>query len=790
MGRKCCVPNCCSNYDTVIKRGLPSISTFQFPADPYLLDCWKKAINRPNWIPSKRSSICINHFSPEHIERFDKPARLKPGAVPSLFPKVQFESENKINRQSYTSEEILVDKSQPDDVSETRKGLCTDTKLNVELRMDDCIENFESFKAEVSEKVQDKAWVIVCRPNVVHLFSIHDIDDRCAISINASMKIYNSLTMRIFINEEEQTDAQLGTEKNLSAWSQLNTIIACIKTSSFEELNTAFTEECLNVENYETVFLEEHLEETEHEDEPRVETTIELTIEKPSPEANSHHELDKLDTGPIASGSRNLAYRTSVLKAVQDLQAVRNKCFICNTEYETAEELEYHMPTHLTLLPYHCISCIHEEVIVRTLSSLNKHHLMHQKPLKCRTCDKRFTTYGSRRLHEDLKHGKHDATFRCDVCQKELPSRRSLQYHRKHHECPDSLRCKICQRTLSSTYEVKLHMRTHTGEKPNRCIFCDVSFNRKSNLTEHVRRCHSQERPFICEKCGKRFTTHLGLKKHAVLHSLGQRKSLKVTRLTKEFHCAECDKRFETSIQYHSHKRQHVKRYQCSYCGIRVSQLRDFEDHQNTHTGSRPYECCSCGKKFKTASTYYGHRLTHSVEKKHFCTICNKGFRRLRHVQVHMRTHTGEKPFRCEFCGRNYADKQTYNKHKLTHRPTVGDMLRAKEYNAAAKNVVQEKLNQQESMKLEEVIDAPSSERDFQSELVFSSNNFTSSGASDLEVISSSISYAILNSPCSVVFDTVSQGTYVAELPQLTSSDQDGTLLISADIRNISIGEQ
>ncbi|XP_053667857.1 zinc finger protein 235-like [Anopheles marshallii] len=775
MGRKCCVPNCCSNYDTVIKRGLPSISTFKFPADPYLLDCWKKAINRPGWIPSKRSSICINHFEPEDIERSNKPARLKPGAVPSLFPKAQLvvESETKIHSQCYKSEEILVNENQRDDVSEIRNALCPNSKLNVEVPTDDCIENLESFKAEVSEKVQDKEWVIVCRPNVVHLFSINEIDDRYAISINASIKVYNNLTMRIFFNEEEQTVAPLGTENKLITWSQLNSIIGCITTPCFNDLNTTITEECLKAENYETVFLEEHLEETEHEEETRVETTIELKIEKPSPEVNTHYnEIDQLDTEPIAPGSQNLACRKSALKAVYNLQAVRNKCFICNTEHNTAEELEYHLLTHLTLLPYHCINCIHEEVVVRTLSSLNRHHLMHQKPLKCRICDKRFITYGSRRLHEDSKHSKHSATFRCDVCQKELPSRRSLQYHRKHHEYPDSFRCNVCLRTLSSTYELKLHMRTHTGEKPNKCVFCDVSFNRKSNLTEHVRRCHNEERPFICEICGKRFSSHVGLKKHAILHCSGQRKLPIVTRLSKEFHCKECDKRFGTSIQYHSHRRQHVKRYQCSYCGIRISQLRDFEDHENTHTGSRPYECRSCGKKFKTASTYYGHRLIHSGEKKHFCTICNKGFLRLRHVQVHMRTHTGEKPFQCEFCGRNYADKQTYNKHKLTHRPTVGDMLKAKENTAPAKNMVQKHLTQEESIKLEEAFESPSREHVFQSGLVYSTNNFASSPVYNLEINSSSITSAILNSQSPVLFNTVSQGTYVAELPQLTSSQK------------------
>ncbi|XP_035896961.1 zinc finger protein 26-like [Anopheles stephensi] len=745
MGRKCCVPYCCSNYDAAIKRGLPSISTFKFPDDPYLLDCWKRAINRPEWIPTKRSSICIRHFAPDDVERYDKPARLKPNAVPSLFPEeyLMMEAKNIADRKHCN--ELPADRTQ---------AITTGVIDAVDFPTADCIADFECFIAEVQNKLLNKEWVFVCRPNIAHLFSIDDANDHHAVRINASIKIYSDLSMKIFLNEEELTVAQLGSENRLLSWSQLNSIIDSITPfPTIEDSNTM--EDSLKQDDGETMFLEEHLEEAKSDHEAGVETTIELTIEKPSPEANG--EICK----EVTEGcSQNRVSRKTVLKCVQDLQAVRNKCFVCNSEHDTVEELEYHLPSHLSLLPYHCSSCVQDKVIVTTLASLNKHHLMHQKPLKCRFCDKRFTTYGSRRLHEDVKHGKNTVTFKCTVCQRELPSHRSLQNHRQLHANPDSLRCTICLRTLSSAYELKLHARTHTGEKPNKCVFCGVSFNRKSNLTEHVRRCHNLERPFICEVCGERFSSQLSLKKHGMSHNPDQsNRSPRIVRLRKQFHCKECDKTFDTSIQYHSHKRQHVKRYQCSYCGIRIAQLRDFEDHENTHTGSRPYECLSCGKTFKTASTYYGHRLTHGGEKKHFCPICNKGFLRLHHVQVHMRTHTGEKPYRCESCGRKYADKQTYNRHQLTHRPTVGDMMRAKRIT-------------------EEALDIPNSEH------IHESGMASSSASSDVPASN------VLDSQSSMVFDAYSQGTYVAELPQLTTSDPDGTILISADVQNIIIVEQ
>ncbi|XP_050081452.1 zinc finger protein 25-like [Anopheles maculipalpis] len=775
MGRKCCVPYCCSNYDAAIKRGLPSISTFKFPDDPHLLNGWTKAINRPGWNPSKRSSICINHFAPEHVERYDKPARLKPNAVPSLFPEAQHLG---------VSSNRNADTENGEESHQTQKRTLEDIHSD-ELGTMDLIEDFKSFKTEVQDRLINKEWVFICRPNVAHLFSINDADERYAVRIYASIKIYSDLSMRIYLNEEEQ----LGTENKLSRWSQLNSIIDSFTMPQIEELNaeggrTELKEVILQSQDNETLFLEEHLEEPEPEIEHEVhaESTIELAIEKPSPEAHSN-ENGRTDAEDCLTNHES---RKSVLKCVQDLQAVRNKCFVCNSEHDTVKDLEYHMPTHLSLLPYHCLSCVHQVVIVRTLASLNKHHLMHQKPLKCRFCDKRFTAYGSRRLHEDLKHDKNTRVFKCDVCQSEFSSNRSLRSHCKLHENPDSLRCSICQRTLSSTYEVKLHMRTHTGEKPNKCSFCGVSFNRKSNLTEHVRRCHNLERPFICEVCGERFSSQLRLKKHMTSHYLEQKTSPTSTRVRKAFHCTECDKTFDTSIQYHSHKRQHMKRFQCSYCGIRIAQLRDFEDHQNTHTGSRPYECRSCGKTFKTASTYYGHRLIHGGEKKHFCPICNKGFLRLRHVQVHMRTHTGEKPYRCESCGRKYADKQTYSRHQLTHRLTVGDMMRAKENTA----MNEEKLLQVESMQPVVVYDASNSGHGYESEYALLTNNLSSSVSSDSSVISNNLVSNMLDSQSSTVFDALSQGTYVAELPQLTSSDHDGTILISADVQNIIIVKQ
>ena len=57
-----------------------------------------------------------------------------------------------------------------------------------------------------------------------------------------------------------------------------------------------------------------------------------------------------------------------------------------------------------------------------------------------------------------------------------------------------------------SASKLAIHKRTHTNEKPYECDVCEKRFSDSGDLQKHMR-IHTNEKPYECDVCDKAFRT-------------------------------------------------------------------------------------------------------------------------------------------------------------------------------------------------------------------------------------------------------------------------------------------
>ena len=75
--------------------------------------------------------------------------------------------------------------------------------------------------------------------------------------------------------------------------------------------------------------------------------------------------------------------------------------------------------------------------------------------------------------------------FKCQVCKKELSSKRNLEIH-EYNRCKYSKHCEKCYKILSSRKHLENHMNSCIGEL--KCIKCDKVLSRKQTYQQHINR--------------------------------------------------------------------------------------------------------------------------------------------------------------------------------------------------------------------------------------------------------------------------------------------------------------
>ncbi|XP_077364436.1 zinc finger Y-chromosomal protein 1-like [Festucalex cinctus] len=360
--------------------------------------------------------------------------------------------------------------------------------------------------------------------------------------------------------------------------------------------------------------------------------------------------------------------------------------------------------------------------VMKNKSSLARHSFIHtgQKPFACHLCDLRFNRRDNLRHHLSRLHPGGVArrqrqrlvqTWLCDVCGKTFRCRSALKTHEVIHLGVKPHRCDLCSKAYMRTNDLEHHKLTVHGDGGTRrrhsgsllCHFCGKEMKFRSQLATHLLT-HSDERPHLCDICGRKFCRGYQLERHKLLvHPDGATAADEEDGEDGSLQCDVCGKRLKTEALLAAHSRVHSanKPFRCSLCPRRFANHACMKRHlarahlkgaaavaarSASPRAANSFPCATCGKEFKFRSLLSSHEAVHSDERPHACDFCPRRFRRLSHLKRHRHVVHRDgtrlpQNFVCHICGKDKKCRSQLARHVIIHtgeRPFACDVCPAR----------------------------------------------------------------------------------------------------------------
>lgn len=157
----------------------------------------------------------------------------------------------------------------------------------------------------------------------------------------------------------------------------------------------------------------------------------------------------------------------------------------------------------------------------------NSHELkQHGTYLLCEICP--YKTKYKEKLILHL-HREHEQPFppnqkihRCDQCDFYCINNSRLRSHKiQHSGVEKKYICPQCGRSFLNERQMKSHVNSTHGARTFSCHLCSYASKRKSELNNHIKSRHSEDRPFRCNYCEYSCKLRGNLHKHIrLVHKL------------------------------------------------------------------------------------------------------------------------------------------------------------------------------------------------------------------------------------------------------------------------------
>ncbi|ETN63530.1 GDNF-inducible zinc finger protein 1 [Anopheles darlingi] len=300
------------------------------------------------------------------------------------------------------------------------------------------------------------------------------------------------------------------------------------------------------------------------------------------------------------------------------------KCYICcSASLGSQKALLDHFATHVDRVPYTCERCVMKTVVITRVRTLNTHLKMHEQPIKCDYCDRRYSNASGKYYHTQFYHlgGGAPCIIHCKECGKQCGSQDALRKHMKYHTT--ALKCRTCDKVFNHPNKLRNHELSHDANGGYECVVCKKVLQTIESYDVHLKK-HTQERSYQCSLCPKKFNTSCNLILHMKVHAKNDnyrptRSWLEhytiVSREPLKYKCNHCDRYGTDKVNNMiSHLQAHFKEYECDRCKRLFATAKQLRAHYPTHTGEKPEMCQHCGKCFSNKSSLRTHLRTHGRE--------------------------------------------------------------------------------------------------------------------------------------------------------------------------------
>lgn len=214
------------------------------------------------------------------------------------------------------------------------------------------------------------------------------------------------------------------------------------------------------------------------------------------------------------------------------------RCDECGNCFRQKSHLVKHLETHIRQKPYQRIERTSR---LKVPNRTNKG----QKPYKG------LTLWDSTRHSQLTRHPKmpiESNVFECQYCGKCTRTKSSLLIHERIHKGRKRYQCLECGKKFSQKNYLGCHQRSHVRKKDSKHSDSDNKVITKYSSLK-CSSPHKAKLPYMCLKCGKRFTENYYFKRHQKIHS-GK----------KPFSCTTCGKAFIQTWHLRRHEKIHLKK--------------------------------------------------------------------------------------------------------------------------------------------------------------------------------------------------------------------------------------